>query len=1164
MKKTTYILLAAILAFASCAQEFEPEIQDNGLKTVPIIMSFSNDVTLQAQTKVTAGMAMGPNPAIKTIHVAVFGSSGYLQDYTNAIPCDASGNEISGFLSSNATTGYFKVRLPINEDGKRRTIHVIGNGPSSVPFNAYEDDIMQSMTVTDGNGAYWTRFEASSGIQVKKVLNTNGEWIYETDSNGEYIPTDATSAPFQNLVLIRNFAAVTVKCSDSVDNFNIVGYTVCNMPSEGNVAIYSTNHGGWVSNYQDKALDSTTGIISYDGKEYPGFPASPEIDTHIPMTAEAFFSAGEAVGPGESKYIYERAVTTDVAPFIMLAGKYVDPGTTDKAAALAAAPICYYRLDITKDDRYVPLYRNHKYIITFTSISVAGYSTPAEASIHNSGDNFSVSLDAQTLSDVSNGKTRFFVEHAAVDMVYTTDSQSMWYQFHYIPDDAYFNGTTASATSDGGEAYVTVTEKDGGNALASFTIGDADDAQNRRTITYTVKEPGESTLVSVLRITGVYTDHDGATTKLIRDVTIRVFNPYSITPTLSPDTVAPKAGEETTLSIPLKWDFDWAMFPMDFYIEDTKHTLNPNSDTDDIPVMSGTSIVDNKTPSYYFLETLNWSEYEALKEDATLAGATDLFFSIPLKTITDNSATTIYVYNKYIATDANGITTATVALANDALNMISPTKQTISGTSATVTVFSEGPWTLSIALSNGATATGTSLSQTAGMATTSSGTDVTVTIPESESENPVSYTLTFINTASNITRKATLIQKGISASIESSTTSISVAGGNVSVDVTSDIAYLLDVVDESNTALYTSSSYPAASSSTTRTVTIPQNTTSSSRTLKIRLRNEAGTFFKYVEIEQEGPATMTALAPAVGYNATTADVKVKSIFDYKLKVYDASDNLVSTTDGTATSSEVTKSVSLGSENNTGADRKFTIQLCNSSDVVYATITVTQLATVFPEITLSPTDVSIKGNVTTTTVTVTANCNWTAAIDDSSLASVDVTSGSSSTTTITVTFTGGKNYTVSDKVATLTVSDVNGYVSQNATVTQRGLSSATVNSNSLTSGQPLSGSDSRLSMTSSANVTGNTLRIESGNLTITGTGDDFCGIDSATLTYRNGNNSYIASSLTVSENEGTAYANSSVTNWQDSDISTPVTKLVLTPSGNSWQVQRLSASYYYWQ
>lgn len=716
-------------------------------------MSFADNVTLQAQTKAEDGMEMGVNPAIKTIHVAVFGSSGYLKDYSSAIPCDSEGNPVSGFVSSNITTGYFKVYLPFDEGPSNRRIHIIANGPASLPFNSSEDEIMKNLTVTDGNGAYWTRLVTSKasgeGILIKTTTDAlTGEVTRDVDPvTGDYIPTTGTTALFQNLKLVRNFAGVTVVKTGSDTNFAIDGFTICNMPSQGAVAIYNETSSEWIpgNDYAGLIMDGNS-HLTFNTTLYPGFPTDPTIDTHIPQTAAAFDAAGVSVAEGETLYFYERAVTDKAAPFVIIKARYVESGVVADNS-----PTYYYRLDITPGNNYVPFYRNFRYNVQISGIRVPGSVTPGEAAKRNSGDNFSVSMDTQSLPSVSNGTTRIFVQETEVASTYSAETKEFWYQFEVEGD--FFNDTSSQATGTG-TAKVSIEQTQTG-ALDSWAIEGTDRAGDKRFITYTLKNPTEGKdLTSVLRIKGEYTPSSGGTITLIRDITFTVISPKTLTASFSPDVVGTVAGEQTTLNIDLPADLPKGIFPLVFKIEDTALGLNANEEN--VPVSPGTSIITPSDKAYQFLKTLNWSEYEALIEDAELSGLSHPVLPVKMKTSKSISSTTAYISNTYFGT-------ATAALSVDSDNFISPGNITVdynAHSDIDVTVFSDAKWTLGIAKDNGTSSVGTSLSETFGDPTGVSGQPVTVTLPENPGKVSRTYVLSLRHVDSDLIRKAYITQKG--------------------------------------------------------------------------------------------------------------------------------------------------------------------------------------------------------------------------------------------------------------------------------------------------------------------------------------------------------------------------------------------------------------------
>lgn len=991
-------------------KELTPEQQ-----TVPVVLSFQEPLVLQASTKAEIGMEMGVQPAISSIHVAVFGTDRYLKDYVSAYPCDSQGNPLSGgFASQNATSAYFLARLPISS--KERVLHIIANGPSSLPFNAYENDIMQNMTVTDGNGAYWQRITMPAGINV---VETNGN--AEQTPDGEYIPTPGTVAALSGLTLIRNFASVIV--NENAANFEIVSYTLCNMPSSGTIAMYSSNHGDWVPGYTDPSLTLSNYIYSYDGKNYLGFPANPDIDTNVPTTVDAFNAPGVSVGPGEPIYVYERAVTTDNPPFILMAARYVDSGTPD-----SSTPIHYYRLDLALESGYFPIYRNFTYGINISDVSMDGYENISDAVGHNSGSNFSVSLDTRTLPDISNGIVRLYIEQPNFDWVYSTDTKSFWYKF-----------LLNSASSGNLNGDVTVTEKDGGNALASFSVATSDGANDQRSVSYTLNEPnGTSTLSSTLQLVGTY--NDGTDTyKLVRMVTIRVFNAKEIHPSLSPATVADEEGQLTTLSIPLPWDLQASMFPMEILIEDSAKALNPASN-ENMPVKTTgienlnepfKSLSGNNQSSYCFVRTLNWSEYQRLKNNAELSGSDDIILTCDFETTKAFSSSTVYVYNKYFATDASGVTTAKTTLYGDPDNNITPNRQNVSGTSATVKVKSTGDWVLNIAMANGGVAVGASLSPSSGSSTT--GQNVTVTLPENVTENAIRYKLTLTNTSSSLTRTAYITQEGIMMKLTSAITTVDNGANTVTVTVESGTSYVLEVIDPNGTVLSTSETYSATSGPTDRQVNIPQNMTNHERKFTVRARNIISTVWEDLIITQEaGVVRVNSANDEVRMTATTATVNVACSFATVLKAYvQGNDTPIYTADIAATTGR-DETITGIPANTSGASRHIIVNLCDTTTGdVLATKTLTQLGV--PDIKLTTSNANIGNTTTSASINVDSEAAWTLTVDGTlSGASVSPASGSAGATNA-VTLTVPVNNRLQPQ--TYTVTGDNGSHSSSITVTQ---------------------------------------------------------------------------------------------------------------------------------
>ena len=800
------------------------------------------------------------------------------------------------------------------------------------------------------------------------------------------------------------------------------------MPRSGSVAMYSNNHSDWVPGYADPGLTLSNYLYSYEDsddntvKTYPGFPVNPDIDTYVPTTVDAYNAPGVAVGPGEPIYVYERAVTTDNPPCVLMAARYVESGTPD-----SSTPIHYYRLDLALENGYFPIYRNFQYNVNISDVSVDGYDNLSDAAGHNSGSNFSVSLDTRTIPDISNGVVRLYIEHPNFDWVYSSETKSFWYKF-------LING----ATSGNLNGNVTVTEKEG-NALASFSVATSDGANNQRSVSYTLNQPnGTSTLSSTLQLVGTY--NDGSDTyRLVRMVTIRVFNAKEIHPSVSPATVADEEGQLTTLSIPLPWDLQASMFPMEILIEDSKKTLNPASG-ENMPVKTTgvenlnetfKSLSGDGTSSYCFVRTLNWSEYQRLKNNAELSGSDDIILTCDFETTKSFTESTIYVYNKYFATDASGVTTAQTTLYGDPDNNITPNRQNVSGTSATVKVKSTGNWVLNIAMANGGVAVGASLSPSNGSATT--GQNVTVTLPENVTENAIRYKLTFTNTSSSLTRTAYITQEGIMMKLSSAVTTVDNGVNAVTVTVESGTNYVLELIDPNGTVIYTSAENPATTTPTNHQVNIPQNMTNHERKFTIRARNLLSTVWEDVIITQEaGEVRVTSANNEVRMTATTATVNVACSFATVLKAYvQGNDTPIYTADIAATTGR-DETITGIPANTSGTSRHIIVNLCDTNTgEVLATRTLTQLGV--PDIKLTTSNANIANSATSASINVDSEAAWTLTVDGTlSGASVSPASGSAGATNA-VTLTVPVNNRLQPQ--TYTVTGDNGSHTSSLTITQ---------------------------------------------------------------------------------------------------------------------------------
>lgn len=911
MKRLLSILSTLLLVAAvSCLREEKVRpVEPVSEPTVPIVLGFDEPLTLSARTRATFGSEMDINPSITSIHVAVFGSSGYLKDYVQATPCDIEydedDNETVIPKSEFGSSGWFLVRLPVNNDGKSRRVHIIANGPSSLPYDD-EDKVMKELSVQDGNGAYWQRLYLPAGIQA------------DESADGKFTATAATKEAFRHIKLVRNFASVKVELGEDVENFELLSYTLCNMPRSGRVAMFNKQAGGneqeWIYSTNPTANQtvsypgmlasdftsadvslSADGYIRYSGKEYLGFPLDPELNTYIPSTEQEFNAAGVSVPAGVPIYVYERAVTSENPPFVLLAGRWAKSGSPDPNA-----PPKYYRLDLSRDLQYFPLYRNYQYTIKIIGVDVDGYYTPGEASEHDSSENFSVSLETENLADVSNGLVHLYVQQSFIDWIYSDGEKDFWYKF--VPENNPDNPINDQ---------VVVTLRPGGNALklvdGSYFTVDGEDSTTEdiggkvRKVRYYLNEPtpDESKLTSTLRLEGTYTESE-VTYKLVRNVTIRVMNADETELRVDPGVVASMAasagadadarGEIVTLTVPLPLDLQPSMFPLSMYVRDSESALNP--------LPSESMPVQTENQAFRYLKTLNWSDYEALVRNAEAAGKQHADLNIRMRVVKDFDVTNIQVDCPYFK-DENG-----VDLRMDPNTWISPSQQNVPGgvEEAIVKVNAAGAWSLSVTLPDGSASDAT-LSKSVGSDAVAEA--VTVTMPKNRRSSPVEYKLTLVKMDGNLTCTARIFHNGTNISLALGDGFSLPFDAGIGSDVTvgpitvnAGLPYYVQVFNDSDCSTDPVSSSGALSGypvdKTSLDLTFTTNNTLSERIFYVRAFDYPAAAdpadavkSNILEVRQAaGKAEVAAVTPRITLTQDRATVKVTTTFATVLKVFE--------------------------------------------------------------------------------------------------------------------------------------------------------------------------------------------------------------------------------------------------------------------------------------
>lgn len=608
MKKYIYILSAILLSAIACTAEKESvtpeEANMEGKVTYIMKVTLPESIVATRATWTSAGED-AYKPVLRNIYVATFGTSHYLNDYTRAVRCDKDGKNLSQDWSSivNGQTFYFKVTLVATQS--KRTVHVIGNGPDQIDFNAYESEIMTKLTTNDKVGGYWQYFELANGT---------------ADADGS--TTDEATAAFSDVRLMRNFAKVNLTIdTDKVKNFQLTGFNVYNTPKSGSYAIWKKVKGKTMA-------DSTVFVTDYASKNFETLLVDADLrngsladTTTMDMTEP---TTTETYNPS-IKYLYERPDRDGDRPYIIIKGKYKEEGKEFDTADT------YYRIDfVDRDGNYLPILRNFEYTIKLTSVAKRGKTNPQECVASNS--NVSSLTETESLTDLADGVSRIYVQW--LNKAYLESATKVAFKYKYLRDaandsDSYpatfqiltgadqtnpasWENVTASSFTNGSYALEAITIKNGtGNNNYGWVDGGVTGDDGWKTIYFDLNTPSTTNQLSTtFRVIG--TTADGQ--KLYRQITIFLLPQQKFKSvswkTYGSFSATNEEQNKVDVTIELPAGLPSSVFPLNLIFEDSARRLNPAGT--DMPVTSvtaGESITERNSNTYQFEKTIFYSEY---------------------------------------------------------------------------------------------------------------------------------------------------------------------------------------------------------------------------------------------------------------------------------------------------------------------------------------------------------------------------------------------------------------------------------------------------------------------------------------------------------------------------------------------------------------------------
>lgn len=676
MKKWLIIAMAALAAY-SCNREveLEPELDITDPEgRVEVAFTVTSE---QAPTTKTLGE--GAKEDLKNIGVAVFGGSGYLKEYKTYTPVyEGTYNyEYKDQKGETKTKDVFKysctISLPLSNSP--RTVHLIGNGPVSIPFGR-DSEVLPSLLGEAGEGGFWQMVRLDKiSAQTAKDENNVEYYIYPEGTTrrreeGEpYVPSESLKAQFKvkNVGLIRNWAKIELSAEDDC-NFTPYSFAVVNVPSQGTLVPYGGVK-GFIDNYKDLSFDELIG----EDYDYSGnLPSSVPFDATVPSEEDftnytngvkQYIANPKVDDEAHTVYLYERPIPDGTIPptYVILYGLYKNPSDTSLCEdERTNGVLCYYKVDLMSGSKYYPVLRNFRYQINIQKISAKGHATPAEAVAAAGSADVSADVNASHLPDISDGTRRMAIQpfmsktyiHAQEDSVFVVFYDNMDQKPDPLPNlkdecVTYVLDPPNAGVIKNVEIHEAVGLPEGFNPETD----QKPDNYGWRTITYEIASPGEARArTQTLRVQCKTKPNDPVESPLYRDIVISLLPIQHMRVSCGDDPVLKTSGQKVKVDVSIPDGLVESMFPLAFNIEAEKLTLTAdNTETQIVmPVLSGPSQTGTGKNAFYFQRTVTWDEYKKIKSELDYEHESRWrTFSSYFKTNCDESATKIYVGNRY-------------------------------------------------------------------------------------------------------------------------------------------------------------------------------------------------------------------------------------------------------------------------------------------------------------------------------------------------------------------------------------------------------------------------------------------------------------------------------------------------------------------------------------
>ena len=459
MKKYSYILLALMLALSGCRLLEEPEMMSSyAPEGERVQINFR--VAVPDGGVETKAMGLAPSIDPNGFYVAVFGGSGYFNEWVQAEVTSATANY------DNTLSTVYDLSVMLSVSDSRLRLHFIANCPSSIRANPpisgsqdTEDNIMskiRSQLSDTYNDGYWQKIILPNGVKAKK------------NENDVYVATNATMAQFPNpIVMVRNFARVYLRNLTPIVGETGSGHQLVTIkkfglayaPSEGLFApmlsapYTSDSEGHMITiadndettpfyyenffiNYQDYPIaseDPSATLLTDAPFNYRGYSPADQAYNYYPNNTDKGSPVEADLRPWDSEhpennilFVYERTVPSADrrATRVIILAERIDQNDNSEGDK-------FYALDIVNSDGVsIPLLRNQTYTVHLLNIESGSGETDITKASTATSATVSGDPNFQNLINISDGKSSIgtsFTEQFYVQ------PQEDYVMFRYIP-----------------------------------------------------------------------------------------------------------------------------------------------------------------------------------------------------------------------------------------------------------------------------------------------------------------------------------------------------------------------------------------------------------------------------------------------------------------------------------------------------------------------------------------------------------------------------------------------------------------------------------------------------------------------------------------------------------------------------------------------------------